>query len=238
TATTSQIRVRLDLTLRLTLAGLGLVNVTVPYYFDAGDASASLDTLHCGGGPSPTSVDIWGSTTQGRASLGFVSDAALGTKATIPSPVPGPPIFNLLNTVTISQNNAVTATVAGNSGVMRTFSPPYTSTSASQQVPGTGVALPALTASNLTVGLGVLGLSLNTNAIKLDVVNGVTAAVGPTAAGLTPTKTNLVDPVFRALGLGLGGADLWAPPPQKCTPASFFNPTAPASSLGGPVLLK
>ncbi|MDQ4133844.1 MAG: pilus assembly protein TadG-related protein [Actinomycetota bacterium] len=226
TATTSQLRARLDLTLRLDLLGIGLTNVTVPYYIHAGQASASLDSMTCTSASEPTAVNIWGSTQQGSSSLGFVADANLAASAP-PTPVVGPPILSVAGLVTASINNTVTATIPGNAGQMKTFSPPYTAASPSQQVPGTPITLPALQTSNLTVTATLL--TLNTTVIRDTIVSGFTQAVGPTA-------TNILNPVYGALGLSFGSADVWAPPVQDCSPQSYYNPNAPSNPYGVPTL--
>lgn len=226
-ARTSQARVLVELHLQLPLTGLGLVDVTVPYYLDAGSAEALLDSLNCSsGGDKPASVDILGRTTAGTSSVGTVSDAALGTEVPVPSPT-GATLVNVVGLVTVSTTGAITTTIPGNSGTMLTFTPEYTPDAASKPVPGTQLSVPLLTSANVNVS--VVGL-LDANAIKLDVINGVNNAV----PGLT---SNLLDPIYRSLGLAFAGADVWAPPVQTCQAVNFVPSPPPPPGSGVPVLV-
>lgn len=226
-ATTSQVRVSIELHLRLGLAGIGLTEVNVPYVIDAGSATALLDTITCSGTSSvPTGVDILGRTTAGSAKIGSVSDSSLGGPVP-PTPTPTQ-IVSVLGLVTVSTNNVVSATIPGNPGQMLHFTPPYTADAPSKAITGTNLTLPVLTTGDLNVS--VLGL-LNANAIKLDIVNGVGLA-------MPAVNTLLLNPIYRNLGLAFAGADIWAPPVQECQALGFTTSPPPPPSAMVPVLVK
>jgi len=226
-ATTSQVRVEVELHLQLALTGIpGLTDVNIPYVLDAGSATALLDTITCSGSSStPTGVDILGRTTAGSSKIGAVNDASLGAQ-TPPTPTPTT-IASVAGLVTVSTNNVVTTTIPGNSGQMLHFSPPYTTSSPSQSISGTTVTLPALATGDLNVS--VLGL-LNANLIKLDVVNGVGLA-------MPGVNTFLLSPIYKNLGLSFAGADIWAPPVQLCQALGFTSVPPPPPSATVPVLV-
>jgi uncharacterized membrane protein len=222
TATTSQIRLSVveNLTLNLPIGALGALvptAVSVPYYLNVGNATASLDNMACPSGAStPTSVGIMASTTAGSTSIGSVSNGALSSTSTSPTPSAAT-LVNVAGVVTVSTTGAVNQTISGNPGTLKTFTPDY-ATAPSQNVAGVQtVSLPPLVGANLTVGL--LGLGLNAGNIISAVVTGVANAV-------TPLTNALVQPLFRSLGLSFAGADVWAPPVQACNPVSY--------NVGGP----
>ena len=228
-AETSQVRVLVEVDLTLPLTGLGLVAVKVPYYLNAGNAKAYLESMQCSGSSLvPDNVKILGVTDAATTQLGAVADANLASVTSVP--VPGTArLVSVAGLVTIDTSSVVTTSIPGNPGLIRTFTPSYTESSPSQSVNATAVTLPTLATGNLTVT--TLGLSLlNTSAIKLDLANGVNAA-------LPGLQSNLLNPLYRSLGLSYGGADLWAPTEQNCSPTSFsVDPAAPAQTypvLGG-----
>jgi uncharacterized membrane protein len=234
-AHTSQIRVKIDVTIRVPLTGaltglLGavlvpagtLVDATFSYYLNAGNAHAYLDAVHCGTTSTPTSVDIWGVTDVGTSRFGLVSDTDLRTQSTIPVPAPNQTVLSILGLVNVKATGLVTTTIPGNSGIMRTFTPPYTATSPSQTVPGTMLSLPSLANTSLTTE--ALVLNLNTGTLITDLISGINATgltFNSNAPGVT---TTILKPLYDAIGLSFGTADLWAPPVQTC---------AALSSLGG-----
>ena len=212
--------------LELVLTGLGLTAVKVPYYLDAGTARASLDSMLCTSASTPDSVDTMATTVAGSSHLGVVSDAVLAAEASVPVPATAR-LVEVAGLVSVDTNTVVTTTVAGNPGTVLTFYPPYTADLPSQAVAANSITLPSLSASNLTVTALVLGL--NTGAIAIDVANGTNAA----APGVT---TEILAPVYRALGLSSAGADVWAPPPQDCA-SSLFNANAAPTASSVPTLI-
>ncbi len=219
-ASTSQVRLMVTVTLQVNVLGVGIFNVDVPYYISAGSAQAKLDTLQCAAGQAvPTRVDILGVTQAGSASIGTVTDPNLSNAAATPTPgVATLTDVNLagLTHVTINTTSVVSTTVAGQSQML-SFSPPYTSSGASQPVPGTQLlSVPVLGGSNLSVNVTVLGL------VNVGLQSSVTTAVvSAVTSAATPVINTLLTPLMRSLGLSLAGADVWAPPVQTCSPTSF-----------------
>lgn len=234
-ASTSQIRVKVDVTIRVPLTGaitgaLGvvlvpagtLVDATFSYYLNAGNAHGYLDAIHCGTASTPTSVDIWGVTDVGSSKFGLVTDTDLRTKATIPVPAPNQTVLSILGIVNVKATGLVTTNIPGNSGIMRTFLPPFTDTSPSQTVPGTMLSLPSLANTSLTTE--ALVVSLNTGTLITDLVSGINSTGLTFNSNAPGVATTILKPLYDSIGLSFGAADLWAPPVQTC---------AALSSLGG-----
>jgi uncharacterized membrane protein len=239
-ATTSQVRVQVDITENLHVLGVGGIQVpglvglqiTTPYYMDAGTAQAKLDTMACATGSSvPASVSIFGVTQPATVNIGTVSNPALSSGG---PPTPG--VATLTNVqlgllhVTVNTTSVQTTTVAGKTALL-SFSPAYTQSSPSQPIPGTQIAsVPTVGGSNLSVavtGVGSLGLNAF---VSTAVVNAITAAA-------TPLMNTLFVPIMKSLGLSLGGADIWAPPPQLCNPTSYnTDPPGPGGVISLPSL--
>lgn len=233
-AQTSQIRVKIDVTIRVPLTGaitgaLGLVLVpagtlvdaTFSYYLNAGNAHGYLDAIHCGTTSTPTSVDIWGVTDVGTSKFGLVTDTDLRTKATIPVPAPNQTVLSILGIVNVKATGLVTTNIPGNSGIMRTFLPPFTDTSPSQTVPGTMLSLPSLANTSLTTE--ALVVSLNTGTLITDLVSGINST-GLTFNSSAPgVATTILKPLYDSIGLSFGAADLWAPPAQTCAALSSLG---------------
>jgi uncharacterized membrane protein len=227
TAKTSQIRLSVEENLNLSLTGLGIVAVKVPYYFEAGSATASLDTLACTGSSTPDRVDIKASTSIGKVTIGAVTDAAIGNTGATVSPGNATLVNALLGAVTITTSSPVVQTIPGSAASVLSFTPDY-ATAASKTIPGTStVSLPPLAAGNLTVH--VVGLGLNAGTITTDLLNGITNAA-------TPLTSSLVQPLLRSLGLSFATANVWAPPPQTCSPTSYNSTSSTTVSV--PTLLR
>jgi len=243
-AHTSQVRVKIDVTVRVPLTGaitglLGvvlvpagtLVDATFSYYLNAGNAHAYLDAIRCGTSSTPTGVDIWGVTDVGRSQFGLVTDTDLRTAATVPVPAPNQTVLSILGLVNVKATGLVTTNIPGNSGIMRTFLPPYTDTSPSQTVPGTMLSLPSLANTSLTTE--ALVLNLNTGTLITDLVSGINSTgltFNSNAPGVT---TSILKPLYDAIGLSFGTADLWAPPVQTCSALSSLGSV---TSTNPPVL--
>jgi uncharacterized membrane protein len=243
-AHTSQIRVKIDVTVRVPLTGaltglLGvvlvpagtLVNATFSYYLNAGNAHAYLDAIRCGTTSTPTGVDIWGVTDVGTSRFGLVSDTDLRTESTIPVPAPNQTVLSILGIVNVKATGLVTTNIPGHSGIMRTFLPPYTDTSPSQTVPGTMLSLPSLANTSLTTE--ALVVSLNTGTLITDLVSGINST-GLTFNSSAPgVATTILKPLYDSIGLSFGTADLWAPPVQTCSALSSLGSV---TSTNPPVL--
>jgi len=218
-ATTSQVRLLVEVKLNLDLGLAARVEVTIPYYIDAGTAQAKLDKINCSVGQAqPTSVVIVGETQAISANIGSVGNAALGGSAT---PVAGVATLadmsvTSLTRVRITTTTATSLSVPGTTAT-RTFNPPYASDNPPQTIPGTQlVSLPVLggatTVTEVLVG-EVLDVGLSAGV--------ETALLNAVAGRSTGILNNVITPAMRALGLSLGAAALWAPPPQNCNPTSF-----------------
>jgi len=212
-AHTGQIRLQVTVNLTVSVVGIGLLDVNVPYYIEIGAADAKLDTLTCTVGVAvPTAVSILGTTNVGKVVVGTVADAVLSNPATMPVPA----LTRIVNAlgITLDANSigGVTVTLAGNPGDLKSFAPPYTATTpASQHIAAGGAfSLPSLTAANTTTAGG-------------GALNGLVSTTVLSAVGLvvSPLTTTLLNPMFKGLGLSYAGADIWAPPPQSCNPTSF-----------------
>lgn len=239
-AHTSQVRVKLEvrfdipLTNTITVAGVGSISVMrvkVPYYLDLGRGHAYLEDINCSTSAEPTSVENLGTTDVGTATLGLVSDANLRNQLSPPPLEPVPLVIGseLAGSVVVSITSTTGTTIPANSGTLLTFNPPYTDTSPSQPVPGTAIYLPALATTNTTAT--VLGV-LNTGLLN-DVINGVNASGLTFSSGTTGVTTSIVKPLYDALGLSFGGADIWAPPEQTC---AALSPLPSGSTDNPPVL--
>jgi uncharacterized membrane protein len=248
-ARTSQIRVKLDVKVRTVLSsaltatvGVGLtavttqllaagspVDATFSYYLDAGTAHAYLDAMRCGASAEPTGVDIWGVTDIGTSKLGLVSGTALGTRETTPNPTNQTVVVGLAGLVNVKTTSVLSTTIPGNSGVMRTFLPAYDGVT-SQEVPGTTVSLPAVTSGSLTVEPAVVGL--NASSLIGDLVVAINATTNPALPNAPGAPTSILKPLYNALGLSFGSADLWAPQEQTCAAVSLL----PVQQTNTPVL--
>jgi uncharacterized membrane protein len=248
-AETSQIRVRLDVSLRvpllqdLTKTVLGvtttvlavgsLVDTTVSYYLNAGTAHAYLEEVNCGSSATPTSVKIKGVTETGSTKLGLVNNTGLSTESTTPVPVGDQPVATipLIATVKTATTGLASQTIAGNgpAGEIKTFTAPYDGAT-SEHVSGDVFRLPSIADANLVVSPIVVGL--NTGTLVSDLVSGINATgltFNNATQGLT---TSVIKPVYDALGLSFGTAHLWAPPVQTCAALSQL----PVQTTDTPVL--
>lgn len=250
-AHTSQIRIKLDVTIRvalteaLTTTVLGgvlnlpivntllpagsLVNATFSYFLNAGNAHAYLEAIRCGSSAVPTGVDIKGVTDVSTSKLGLVSDTNLRNQLAVPVPGTQTVISLVAGLVNVKTTGAIGSDIPGNPGVIRTFTPPYDG-STSQQVPGTMLSLPALANTQLVVDPLVIGL--DSDGLIGDLVQGINSTgltFNQNAPGVT---TTILKPLYDALGLSFGTADLWAPQVQTCAAIS----PVPTQSTAVPVL--
>jgi uncharacterized membrane protein len=235
-AHTSQVRLLVEITHNITPVGVPTMQITVPYYIDAGTGTAKLDTLTCAPGNGvPSNVKIFGETSPATVNIGTVTNPALSGGS---APTPGVATLANVNLaglihVTTATNTVTTTSVPGRSALL-TFLPDFTPTTpASQPVPGTGiVSVPTVGSSNLTTTVtvaGLLNVGLGTN-VSTAVVNAVTGSA-------TPLMNALFSPLFKALGLTLGGADVWSPPVQQCNPSSYTVDPPPGPIVSLPSLV-
>ncbi|MDQ4089413.1 MAG: hypothetical protein M3163_03805, partial [Actinomycetota bacterium] len=238
-ADTSQIRVRLDVSIKFALTNAltttvldpitnlavvntllpagSLVNATVSYYLNGGEAHAYLEAIRCGSSAVPTAVDIKGVTDVSTSKLGFVNDTSLRNQVTNPVPTTQTVITSLAGLINV-KTTAVTGTdIPGNPGTIKTFTPPYDG-STSQQVSGTTLSLPALAKTNLVVDPLVVGL--NSDSLLTDLVSGINSTGLTFNQNAPGVSTSILKPLYDALGLSFGTADLWAPPVQTCAAIS------------------
>ena len=240
-AHTAQIRIKLDVTVRVALtealrtivpnvlsflpdivttllpAGT-LVDANFSYFLNAGNAHAYLEAIRCGSSAVPAEVDIKGVTDVATSKLGLVSDTNLRNQVAVPVPGTQTVVSLVAGLVNIKTTGAVGTDIPGNTqGVIRTFTPTYDG-STSQQVPGTMLSLPALANTQLEVSPLVIGLDFD--GLIGDLVSGINSTgltFNQNAPGLT---TTILKPLYDALGLSFGTADLWAPPVQTCAAIS------------------
>jgi uncharacterized membrane protein len=187
---TSQVDVTLSETVSLGglfLASLATVSGTLPVKVTAGSAKGTLTQVSCGSSRGETvSVDTTGSTT------------TMGTAASSGSTL----AVKLLGLTLGSLSVGATSSVAGVNGNLLAFSYPsqYLPTAASPtHVGGTTLNVQGTT---VTSSLSAAGLTLDATALT-------TALVGSTGL-LTTLDTAVISPVLRALGVTVGGADVWA----------------------------
>jgi uncharacterized membrane protein len=238
-AHTSQVRVKLEssftipLSTAITVVGVGTIteiDVTVPYYLDLGRGHAYLERVNCSTSADPTSVEILGATDTGTSELGFVSDTHLADELASPEPTTGVIGSELAGSVQVSITSTTGTTFPANPGTLLTFTPPYSEDSPSQPVPGTPISLPALATTNTTAT--VLGV-LNTGLLN-DVITGVNSSGLTFDSDTVGVNTSILKPLYDALGMSFGGADVWAPPVQTCAALSQLG--VPVASSGPPVL--
>jgi uncharacterized membrane protein len=236
-AHTSQVRVKLEVGFNIPLTNVisiplvgSITNiaVTVPYDLQLGQGHGYLKQVNCGATADPTSVVITGATDVGTSKLGAVTDADLKARVANPTPQIGVIGSALGGAVTVNLTNSTSTSIPGNSGVDLTFTPPYSNTSPSQPVPGTGINLPSLATTNTTAS--VLGV-LNTGLLN-DIINGVNASGLSFGSNTIGVNTSILQPVYDALGLSFGTADVWAPQVQTCAALS----PVPTQATATPVL--
>lgn len=221
-ATTSQVRLLVEVKLNLDLGLVARVNVTIPYLIDAGTAQGKLDTLNCAVGNSvPTSVVIVGVTQPASVNIGTTTNPLLSGAA-----APSPSVATLadvsvtsLTKVRIKTTAATTVSVTGKTQTL-TFTPPY-SMNNPQTMTGTQLlSLPVL--AGATTDTQVLVSVLGVDVLDVGLSTSVEAALLSAVVGRsTAILNNVITPTMKALGLSLGGATIWAPPPQNCNPTSF-----------------
>ena len=240
-AHTSQIRVRLDVNLRIpltqaikvagiTVPGLGvgaLIDTNISYYLDGGTGHGYLAAIRCGGSSVPTGVDILGKTDVTRSQIGFVTDANMKNTLTVPvptiDPAVTPPVLSIAGLLNVRLNAVVNpGNIPGNSGETKTFAPPYAADSPSQAIAGTMLAMPSLAEARLT--LDPLVALLDTGTLLSTLVTGINSTGLTFSTNSVGLNTSILKPVYDALGLSFGGADLWAPPVQTCAALSSLGP--------------
>jgi uncharacterized membrane protein len=235
-AKTAQIRtlVEVNLGIDLPIGLLGaLVNtqVKVPIVFEGASAVAKLDTIHCTGNSEPSKVDIWASSAAATTKIGAVTNAATTLHLATPPVLGAAALVNIANLLTITLGPLNGPTVAGEPGTILSFLPPYAETSPSQRIGKSvteGISLPNIQTGDINVSLALL-VSLDVADIKLDLSSALNVA-------LPSIGTNLLRPLYEAVGVSYAGADVWAPPVQTCSASSFTSPS-PTPVKGSPSLV-
>lgn len=165
-------------------------------------------------------------TEAGSSNLATVSDTSLASTTSTPVRTTAR-VVNVAGLVTADTKSVLSLTIPGNPGTMLSFTPDY-ATAPSQPVGGSSISLPTVATTDLKVTALVLGLDVA--AIALDLSTGINNA-------LPAVKANIVDSLYKTLGLSFAGADVWAPPVQNCRPTSYsVDPAAPVVSF--PVLAR
>ena len=234
-AQTSQVRVLVEVNLIVALP-IGLLGalvdttVTVPFYFDAANAEAKLDTLECIGSSTPDKVKIMAWTSAATTSIGGIANASVTLGASTPPVLGQATLVNVAGVLTV-RSDPVSTTVPGVTDQLLTFTGPYTETSPPQRIGKSvtdAITLPGLQTPGMTVTLA-LGVSVDANAVKLAVQSGVNQAIPSISA-------DLVRSLYEAFGVSYAGADVWAPPVQTCAATSYTSPS-PNSGSAIPTLV-
>lgn len=207
-ARTAQVALSVTARIGLQLLGVG-VTAQVPFLVQGGEGRAGLDAIECSVASQPDQVDIQAATSALTATVPGGTRILEATISLLGIPVG----------VSATVNRDV-ATSAPGAGRLLEFDPPYVDPGTAQTLSASGLTLPTLSGASLTVTVSPLGLGLSPSAVLDALVGAVNAAVG----GLT---ASVLAPVTKALGVSYAGADVWAPPVQKCDPTHFAgNPTA------------
>ncbi|MER3452387.1 MAG: hypothetical protein C4344_01425 [Acidimicrobiia bacterium] len=219
-ARTAQVDLSLSARIGLSLLGVG-VTAEVPFYIEGGRALAALTSMTCTDASQPDRVGVRASTTTLGASLVSVADPDMNGTANPPrSPARILDVTVLGIGVTATVTQPPTTSVAGNPGQDLTFDPPYVADGQPKSVSTSQLSLPTLAAGNLTVSVTPISLVLPVGTVT----SALLGAINPAVSGLAQ---NVLTPVAKALGLGMAGADVWAPPVQRCDPPTFEgDPTA------------
>jgi len=196
---TSQVQVTVDQELNLLnlpivgipLVGVASVTGTLPISVTAGSATGTLTQVNC----VPTqgesvSVDTTGATTSiGDPVNKFLDVKVLGLKVA-------------------GLNVNASSSVGGVTGDVQAFAFPSQyapATSTPRHLGGTTLNVQGTTVNS---SLDVLGLTLNASAL--------TAALTGVGGLVSTIDTAVISPVLRALGIDIGGADLWTATPPGC----------------------
>ena len=206
TVDTAQLRVALTLRIPVSVTGLGVLNIDLPVNIEGGGATATMSQISCQ--PTATVPD-------------YVRVSAV-TRA-LSAQTGGWSVSALAGAVTISANPGSLVTSSGSSGGPWDVPPTFTDVHSV-----TPAALPGLTlaSSAITVG-GVLPLGVT----AATVADAVSTAVNPVLAQLGGT---IMPPLYQALGVGYGSADVsvsdsnTATPPV-CVPGTTGTPGTPGT---------
>ncbi|WP_158808886.1 TadG family pilus assembly protein [Beijerinckia sp. L45] len=203
TAATNQIR----LTVTAQVGVPGLVNLNLPIILDIAKGTATMSSLTCPSG-QPTSASMALAVTPAVATL-YVGSAALTAPGTLMPPVlPAPVITVGLVTVNASSQIAIS-----------NLQPTATSFAFTDVAAGTvktvSTTQPLQTAvaslfSNLVVTVGpptLLGGILGATATAA--ANLLGATVGTALQGVALPVDNVLAPLTRVLGIGVGQVDVW-----------------------------
>jgi len=184
------------------LGNLATVTGTVPFAITAGSAKGTLAAVRCASNKGQdVVVDTSGATTaigNANASTKFLDVRVAGVRVA-------------------GLNVNGTTSVAGVNGNLLSFSYPSEyrpDTTDPKHVGGT----------KLNVQGTAISSSLDAPLLTLNATALTTALTGPTGTA-TAIDTALVSPVLRALGVDVGGADVWATRPPGCLGgAPFLGP--------------
>lgn len=219
-ARTAQVALSITARIGLSLPVLGSVTAEVPFLVQGGEGRAGLDQIECSVASRPDRVDIGASTSALTAKLAAVSNGNLNG---VPNPPTSPATILDVNVlgirVTATVTGDVTSSVPGAGPRLLEFDPPYVDPGTPQTLAATGLTFPTLAPGNLTINVS--------NALVLNVGTVAGALVSAVNAAVPGLSTGVLAPVAKALGVSYAGADVWAPPVQKCDPTHFAgNPTA------------
>lgn len=218
-ARTAQVALSITARIGLSLLGVG-VTAQVPFLVQGGEGRGGLDAIECSVASRPDQVDIGASTSAVSAKLAAVSDADMnGTPnpPTTPATILDVSVLGIHVTATVTGD--VSSSLPGAGPQLLEFDPPYVDPGTPQTISAGGLALPTLAAGNLTINVS--------NVLILPIGTVASALVGAVNAAVPGLSASVLEPVAKALGVSYAGADVWAPPVQKCDPTHFAgNPTA------------
>ena len=194
TVSTSQIRIALSA--RIDVAGLGLATANLPVILEGAGGEARLASVACGTGGATVGVD--GRVTPMRAIIGQVSDTALRNLNAPLQPQPA----TLLSVLVTAVTGLADVQVGGSDWTRATFTPGDIADRAVKTI-NTTQAFGGLIASllqRLDLRISVLGLTVSTSP--------VTAPLLSALSGVAPALDGILEQVQQLAGVRIGQADL------------------------------
>ena len=205
TVSTSQIRIAI--TARVDVAGLGLVTTNLPVILEGAGGEARLASVACGSDGATVGVD--GRVTPMRALVGQVSDTALRNLNMALQPQPA----TLLSVPPTAITGFADVQVGGSDWTRATFSPADVANHAVKTVDTTN-AFGGLIASllrKLDIRISVLGLTVGTSPLTTPLLGAL--------SGVAPALDGTLEQLQQLVGVRVGQADLRVVGARCGTPA-------------------
>jgi uncharacterized membrane protein len=210
TVTVSTAQVRLGVTARVDVLGVGLAAAELPVVIEGAGASARLAAITCGSGGA--TVDVDAQASPGRAMIASVSDPAFYALST-----PLPSQYATLLSVPLTSIRGLADIQLGGTGWQRlTFSPTDIANGAVQTVNATSLTqgLVASLMQRLDIRINVLGIDVGTSPLTTPLLGALT--------GATPALDGLLDQVQQVAGIRVGQADVRVPG-ARCGTAALVS---------------